>query len=610
MFKYLIFFLILHLQFSNIQSQTNTVYIKPLYDVALGYHDGYGTDNLNYHNVIQNAAFCIPGSNWGENRNRALLYFDLSFLTTANLISAKLNLYALGTYGTLPGHFGTNNATYLKRVTSPWSWNTVTWNTQPTFTTQNQVLLPQSTYATQDYLDIDVTDMILDMINISNNGMLLVLQNEVVSNGLLFCSLDYTDTTKHPLLEIVYSDCNMSLIIASNTPICTGDSLNLFTSSGSTYYWTGPNGFTSTQQNPVITNTTQAQAGYYTVQVVDANTCVGIDSTLVVIHPVITPDIQGNTLLCEGDTLVLFDQTGGGQYEWTGPNSFTSTQQEIIITDVTALNSGTYTVNLTNAYSCTSSDSIVVTVNPIPIATASANSPVCEGQNIQLSASGGSTYYWTGPNGFTSTQQNPFITNATLADSGFYIVLVSNPPCTDTAFVFVQVYPSPVVDAGINQTITYGESVDLSGSGGPPYSWHPAETLDDPTSPNPLAQPTVTTVYTLTVVNAYGCEASDNVLITVTPLYSEIFVPNVFSPHSSTHDNSMAYVYGPHIKEIKFFIYNRWGEKVFESFNQANGWDGYYKGQPSQAGVYYYYLEAELWDNKFITKKGNITLIR
>lgn len=88
-----------------------------------------------------------------------------------------------------------------------------------------------------------------------------------------------------------------------------------------------------------------------------------------------------------------------------------------------------------------------------------------------------------------------------------------------------------------------------------------------------------------------------------------IFIPQIFSPNGDGA-NDILYVRGRRIKEVKFIIYNRWGEKVFETEDKNIGWDGTFNGTKAQSSVYVYYVDAEIEDYGRIQQKGNITLVR
>ncbi|MES2761540.1 MAG: DNRLRE domain-containing protein [Bacteroidota bacterium] len=187
-----------------------TVTLNASKDAAIGYHDGATTANNNYGTATQNAAYAIPSvaQSGGLNVNRALIDFNLGAIpANATIISANLNLYALGASGSLPGHSGPNNTSYLERVTQNWGEMTATWNNQPTSTAVNHVTLNQSTSATQNYLNINVTNLVQDMINNSSTsfGFKLKLASEAVTNSLLFASKDHSNSSLRPTLVVTYS---------------------------------------------------------------------------------------------------------------------------------------------------------------------------------------------------------------------------------------------------------------------------------------------------------------------------------------------------------------------------------------------------------------------
>jgi hypothetical protein len=147
---------------------------------------------------------------------RSLINFDLSSIPDGTTIkSAKLSLYNNSTSvnnsgkhseeSVYPGTGG-ENAAYLKRITSSWDESNVTWNNQPTTSSQNQVSLAASTDAHQNYTDIDVTPLIQDIINNrpTSFGIMLMLQTESYYRGLIFASGDNADATKRPKIIIVY----------------------------------------------------------------------------------------------------------------------------------------------------------------------------------------------------------------------------------------------------------------------------------------------------------------------------------------------------------------------------------------------------------------------
>ena len=151
----------------------------------------------------------------------------------------------------------------------------------------------------------------------------------------------------------------------------------------------------------------------------------------------------------------------------------------------------------------------------------------------------------------------------------------------------------------------------LQASGGIFYQWTPAAGLSNDTISNPVASPEQTTTYSVTVTDSIGCSDVDSVLVIVTVVVEEnnLIVPNAFSPNGDGK-NDILYVKGRNIKTIRFVIYNRWGEKVFEAGRPEEGWDGKYKGQFADSAVFVYYVKVEFIDGTEDFIKGDVTLIR
>jgi len=238
-------------------------------------------------------------------------------------------------------------------------------------------------------------------------------------------------------VTVTVTDVPAAPMAGSNSPLCVGQTLNLIASfiAGATYNWTGPNGFSSSLQNPSVPGITLADAGDYSVTAT-VDGCTGTaGTTTVVVNPIPAAPIAGNNgPLCEGATLNLTaSNIAGATYSWTGPNGFTSSLQNPVIVIVTLADAGNYSVTAT-VDGCTSiAGTTIVVVDPIPAAPIVGNNgPLCEGQTLNLTASDvpGATYSWTGPNGFSSSLQNPSIPNVTLAELGDYSVTVTVNGCT------------------------------------------------------------------------------------------------------------------------------------------------------------------------------------
>ena len=308
---------------------------------------------------------------------------------------------------------------------------------------------------------------------------------------------------------------------SSNTPVCVGKSLDLTASGGINYAWVGPNGFTSSLQNPSINSVTALSSGIYTVTVTNVNGCSATATTNVIINALPTPTASSNTPVCVGKSLDL-TASGGINYAWVGPNGFTSSLQNPSINSVTALSSGIYTVTVTNVNGCSATATTNVIINALPTPTASSNTPVCVGKSLDLSSSGGISYAWAGPNGFTSNLQNPSISSVTISSSGIYTVTVTNGNgCSATATTNVIINALPTPTASSNTPVCVGKSLDLTASGGINYAWVGPNSFTSNTQ-NPSISSVMSLssgIYTVTVTNGNGCSATatTNVIINALP---------------------------------------------------------------------------------------------
>ncbi len=329
-------------------------------------------------------------------------------------------------------------------------------------------------------------------------------------------------------------------MVSSNSPVCEGESIELYgDSDGATVYsWNGPNGFTSTELNPVLPNVTAAMAGSYTFTVIDANGCQNSSSVNVVVHanPVVTLSNDGP--VCENHAVTLAATVTGGTtpytYSWEKDGTALPfiTTPTIVVSNASLADAGVYEVFVTDANACnnvvSASTTLVVNENPV-IDAAGNNGPLCAGESLLLSvsASGGSgtyTYAWSGPDGFTSTEQNPLLGNAQVSASGNYQVTVtdSNGCGSTTAATTVIVNTLPAPTATNDGPSCAGTDIQLTGgpAGMTSYAWNGPLGFSS-NDQNPLLTSIGTDGagnYTLTVTDASGCSNSATTPVVVNAL--------------------------------------------------------------------------------------------
>lgn len=239
--------------------------------------------------------------------------------------------------------------------------------------------------------------------------------------------------------------------VSNNGAVCEGNTLQLNAAniSGATYAWTGPSGFTSSNQNPVITNALQNNAGTYTA-FVTVNGCRGPGSTTTaIVNPLPGPvNIASSGPACEGRSLRLTaDSVTAGTYSWTGPNGFSSNARSVLLSSMNNNNTGEYRVAVSVAGCTGVNNSITTILKPTPTAPViTVPTPICQNSRLNLGASivSGASYQWTGPNGFDSKLSSPVIDSVRLNQSGIYSVNITVDGCmSNDRSVNITVIPEP-----------------------------------------------------------------------------------------------------------------------------------------------------------------------
>jgi len=384
-------------------------------------------------------------------------------------------------------------------------------------------------------------------------------------------------------------NCSLPLTInASAFPdtICKDSCINLSSSvaggCGLSFSWTSiPPGFTSSAQDTVACPDTTT---IYIVTIDDGDTT-ATDSVTVVVLPAPIVYLGADTTICAGDSVILDAGNPGFSYNWsTGENT----------QPITVNSAGTYWVVVDNG-GCIEIDTINISVIPLPIAI--NDTSICAGDSIILDAGNpGATYLWsTGDTTRTITVDTP----------GTYWVEINDSGCIRIDTVVISLGTTLSVNLGADKSICAGDSIILdAGNPGASYGWSTGKSTQ---------KITVNTVDTYWVkVDDGGCIGNDTININIKDCdttENTFFIPNSFSPND-VGDNDILFVRSSGIKNIKLFIYNRWGEKVFETYDINKGWDGTFKRKKLNTDVFAWYAEVEFVDGDRIYRKGNVTLIK
>jgi len=368
-----------------------------------------------------------------------------------------------------------------------------------------------------------------------NNGA--SLNNATIANP----SASPTVTTTYTLTVTDNNGCSATDAVVVNVnslplvdagldqTICAGTAASLGGSptgpAGSTYAWDNTASLNDASlANPIATPSTSTT---YTVTVSDGNGCTDTDQIIITVDPLPNVDAGADQTICQSESIVIggspTSSTPGASFSWS--NSASLDNGSIANPTASPIVTTTYTVTVTHTNGCTDTDQMTVTVNASPLTEAGPDQDICIGQSTPIGGSPtglvGSSYAWSP----AASLDNASLANpsATPTVTTIYTVTVTDGNgCSDTDQMTVNVNPLPVVDAGTDQSICAGESATLggipTGPAGSTYIWDNTASLDDATAANPLATPSATTTYTVTVTDGNGCSNTDQVIITVEPL--------------------------------------------------------------------------------------------
>jgi gliding motility-associated-like protein len=367
------------------------------------------------------------------------------------------------------------------------------------------------------------------------------------------------------------------------------------------------------QAGTVFTN---VAGGVYTLYVQDTQSgCITNSLSTYTVNP--TPQAPAVSIdyitnvscngAADGSAAVQIDSLG------TPPFVFSWSPVGVANDTVTGLAPGNYNIVVVDALNCVVVNSVTIT-EPNAMGIIGDSTPVdCNLQllgTMDVTVSGGTgpyAYLWSPGNQVTDSigglNVGPYSVTVT-DDNGCSVVWGATIGIINGLALSIQ--PNDTV---INPGTTFNASVNL----GTNFLWTPSEGLSCDDCPNPLVSPDSTGVYYVTAVDDNGCTGTDSLLVTVKLLCGEYFVPTIFSPNGTgPKANNELRVFGKEVcvNDFNFVVYDRWGEKVFESTSIQNAWDGFYKGRPAQEGNYVYDLNIQLYDDSMLHRSGSVTLVR
>ncbi|MDP9078082.1 MAG: gliding motility-associated C-terminal domain-containing protein [Bacteroidota bacterium] len=435
-----------------------------------------------------------------------------------------------------------------------------------------------------------------------------------------------------------------NVLVNAVVPICPGNPATISVTSPDpnlTYLWyDSPSKNNNVYTGPVYTTDPLTASTKFYVEASNG-TCASPLLTTVDVTVLTPPSapvlVNATPVICAGSTTTLSvaNPQASLTYNWYPSNANPDQPAIWSLPDFTPPpvgNNITYYVQAVNSAGCMSPyTAATITTKLAPKLVTAKGTSVCPGYQASLTATtfdqNVTINWYAAATGGSSLQVGPdFQTPPVNAATTYYVDATDNATgCPSPSRTAVQVdllqhlaTPVPFVSSVTTSTITF-QWPAVPGAGEYEVSTDGGTTFTFPTGgvsglTHEVSGLQVNESITI-IVRATGapCQLSANSLpvtgTTIDPLADLIFVANAFTPNGDGK-NDVVYVRNRNIKSLKFYVYDQWGEMLYTTVNQQNGWDGTYKGRAEPAGVYVYYLEAIMNDGKQVKKKGTVTLIR
>ncbi len=447
--------------------------------------------------------------------------------------------------------------------------------------------------------------------------------------------------------------------------LCTGQSGSISTtaSNAAAYVWQIESGgnFIDLSMNPqaglsagnssnLSIDASQLAVGSYSVRCRITGSCSGdvfsIPVQILVEAAAAISTQPQSVTVCEGLDAVFSVAASGTTFQWqqsaNNGQTFTNlgnsasiagtTTTQLTISDVSATLNGTiYQCYVTNDCGEVTSQAVQLTVEAAPALTLQpVDGAACSEQSVQLTAAATSAVSWqwfvSSDNGTTFQpleNQSPYsgttaavLTIDPLSDGMNGLIYRAEISSCSTSIssdaVELTVHPNPeIAISSVSTSVALGDTLQLTVTGEAEFTWTQDASLSCTNCPTPLAFPTETTTYYVSGTNSFGCVSRDSIRIKVDIICGQLFIPNIFSPNAKGPFMNESYcVYTDCVDLFKLVIYNRWGEKLFETSEITDCWDGKFKDTEAPTGIYAYNLYLKQLDGVIVNKTGTITLVK
>lgn len=397
----------------------------------------------------------------------------------------------------------------------------------------------------------------------------------------------------------------------ADTLICSIDTLQLQSSSnaGAAFNWQPAYNISNPVSSTPFVFPKQTTTYNLTVSY---KGCTTVDSVKVNVTDRVDLSLPQDTIICKTDQVTLTPTTNALNFSWSPSEGLSSTTSEQPI--AAPLSTTTYSL-VASVGKCKARDAQTLKVVPYPVAEAGNDVTICYGKTAQLSSAITASHFtWSPANSlFNSNTLSPV---AGPQSTTTYVLTVTDTlgcpkPVSDS--IVVNVISKVAAFAGNDTIAVINQPLQLRATGGSSYVWSPSMYLNDALIKNPVATFTGgldTIVYNLKVTTAEGCTGYDSIKVYLFETKPSIFIPTAFTPNGDGQNDIMRPTVAGMKKFIYFKVYNRWGQLLYSTGQEGQGWNGIYNGKKQPSGTYVYAASAKDYTGENYFEKGTFVLIR
>ena len=464
----------------------------------------------------------------------------------------------------------------------------------------------------------------------NDNGLTYQTANNNVFTNLAASTLPYKIKVRDgnncvsPAFDVIVSNTAGAMVTATSQNSTCGNANGIITATriGGTpnFEFSNDNGLTYQAANINLFNNLVASAIPYKIKVRDGNNCVSPAFDIIV------SNTAGATVTAVSDSSTCGNANGkitatriGGtaNFEYSKDNGLTYQATNNNVFTNLAASATAYKIKVRDGNNCVSPAIDILVGNKLsPTVTATSSNSTCGYQNGKITALPNGQYppFVYSINGGNNYQNSPNFAN--LTPSAYSILIKDNNNCINSFPINIVASPIPILNvfAGNDTGVVIRQplqlnAIDVDNIGFVSYAWSPSFGLNRPDIKNPTSILERDYAYEVVATTADGCLAKDSIKIKIT-LKSEIYVPTGFTPNGDgLNDVLRPKLIG--IKTLNYFVvYNRYGETVFKSSKEGEGWDGKIKGLLQPIGTYVWVAEALDYKDQIVFRKGSTVLIK